>query len=33
MLMEFFREVAVLQALAAENNLAETAFLGPEGGD
>src|SRR6185295_7835601 len=33
MLMDSFLEDAVLQALAAENNLAETAFLVPEGGD
>jgi PhzF family phenazine biosynthesis protein len=33
MLLESFPEDAVLQALAAENNLAETAFLVPEGGD
>jgi PhzF family phenazine biosynthesis protein len=31
--LESFPEDAVLQALAAENNLAETAFLVPEGGD
>jgi PhzF family phenazine biosynthesis protein len=31
--MDRFLEDAVLQALAAENNLAETAFLVPEGGD
>jgi len=33
MLLDGFLEDAVLQALAAENNLAETAFLVPEGGD
>ena len=33
MLMDSFLEDAVLQAIAAENNLAETAFLVPEGGD
>src|SRR6266436_269083 len=33
MLMERFREDIVLQEIAAENNLAETAFLVPEGGD
>jgi PhzF family phenazine biosynthesis protein len=31
--MDSFLEDAVLQAIAAENNLAETAFLVPEGGD
>jgi PhzF family phenazine biosynthesis protein len=31
--MEHFQADAVLQAIAAENNLAETAFLVPEGGD
>jgi PhzF family phenazine biosynthesis protein len=31
--MASFLEDAVLQAIAAENNLAETAFLVPEGGD
>ena len=31
--MDGFPEDAVMQALAAENNLAETAFLVPEGGD
>jgi len=31
--MQCFPEDAVLQAVAAENNLAETAFLVPEGGD
>jgi PhzF family phenazine biosynthesis protein len=31
--MERFPEDAVLQAVAAENNLAETAFLVPQGGD
>ena len=31
--MESFPADAVLQAIAAENNLAETAFLVPEGGD
>ena len=31
--MDHFLEDAVLQAVAAENNLAETAFLVPEGGD
>jgi PhzF family phenazine biosynthesis protein len=31
--MESFLDDAVLQAIAAENNLAETAFLVPEGGD
>jgi PhzF family phenazine biosynthesis protein len=31
--MHGFLEDAVLQAIAAENNLAETAFLVPEGGD
>jgi len=31
--MDRFLEVAVLQALAAENNLAETAFLVADGGD
>ena len=31
--MEGFLEDAVLQAIAAENNLAETAFLVPDGGD
>ncbi len=31
--MESFLADAVLQAVAAENNLAETAFLVPEGGD
>jgi PhzF family phenazine biosynthesis protein len=31
--MDSFPEDAVLQAIAAENNLAETAFLVPEGGD
>jgi PhzF family phenazine biosynthesis protein len=33
MLLENFPEDAVLQSLAAENNLAETAFLVPAGGD
>jgi PhzF family phenazine biosynthesis protein len=33
LLLESFPEDAVLQAIAAENNLAETAFLVPEGGD
>lgn len=33
MLMNDFLEDAVLQAIAAENNLAETAFLVPERGD
>ena len=31
--MDRFLDDAVLQAIAAENNLAETAFLVPEGGD
>ena len=31
--MDRFLEDAVMQAIAAENNLAETAFLVPEGGD
>jgi PhzF family phenazine biosynthesis protein len=31
--MERFLDDAVMQAIAAENNLAETAFLVPEGGD
>jgi PhzF family phenazine biosynthesis protein len=31
--MDTFLEDDVLQAIAAENNLAETAFLVPEGGD
>jgi PhzF family phenazine biosynthesis protein len=31
--LDNFLEDAVLQAIAAENNLAETAFLVPEGGD
>ena len=31
--MDSFLDDAVLQAIAAENNLAETAFLIPEGGD
>src|ERR1700724_750668 len=31
--MNSFPEDAVLQAIAAENNLSETAFLVPEGGD
>jgi PhzF family phenazine biosynthesis protein len=31
--MEYFPADAVLQAVAAENNLAETAFLVPQGGD
>lgn len=31
--MESFLDDAVLQAIAAENNLAETAFLVPDGGD
>src|ERR1041385_4226833 len=31
--MESFPADAVLQAIAAENNLAETAFLVPDGGD
>src|SRR5436309_635884 len=31
--LDRFPEDAVLQAIAAENNLAETAFLVPEGGD
>jgi predicted PhzF superfamily epimerase YddE/YHI9 len=33
MLMDAFRDDAMLQAIAAENNLAETAFLVPEGRD
>ena len=33
MLMDTFPEDDVLQAIAAENNLAETAFLVPDGGD
>jgi PhzF family phenazine biosynthesis protein len=33
MLMDSFPDDAVLQAIAAENNQAETAFLIPEGGD
>jgi PhzF family phenazine biosynthesis protein len=33
MLMEGFPEDALLHAIAAENNLAETAFLVPDGGD
>lgn len=33
MLFERYPDDATLQALAAENNLAETAFLVPEGGD
>ena len=33
MVMDRFPEDAVLQAIAAENNLAETAFLVPESGD
>ena len=33
MLFDRFPEDAVLQAIAAENNLSETAFLVPEGGD
>jgi PhzF family phenazine biosynthesis protein len=33
MLMDSFPDNTVLQAIAAENNLAETAFLVPEGGD
>jgi PhzF family phenazine biosynthesis protein len=33
MLMDRFLADAVMQAIAAENNLAETAFLVPEGGD
>src|SRR5271170_5500516 len=33
MLLERFLPDPVLQAIAAENNLAETAFLVPEGGD
>ncbi len=31
--MDSFPEDTVMQAIAAENNLAETAFLVPEGGD
>src|SRR5690348_8881109 len=31
--VESFPEEAVMQAIAAENNLAETAFLCPEGSD
>src|SRR5277367_3206415 len=31
--MDSFPDDAVMQAIAAENNLAETAFLVPEGGD
>jgi PhzF family phenazine biosynthesis protein len=33
MLLERFPDDATMQALAAENNLAETAFVVPEGGD
>ncbi|HEY7783956.1 MAG TPA: PhzF family phenazine biosynthesis protein [Pyrinomonadaceae bacterium] len=33
MVMDRFAEDAVLQEIAAENNLSETAFLVPEGGD
>src|SRR5258706_9343604 len=33
MLMDRFREDILLQEIAAENNLSETAFLVPEGGD
>src|SRR6202140_4903662 len=33
MLMDRFPEDTVLQKIAAENNLSETAFLVPEGGD
>src|SRR6185436_19702162 len=33
MLMDVYPDDAQLQAIAAENNLAETAFLVPEGGD
>src|SRR5882724_5409946 len=33
MLLDRFPEDTVMQAIAAENNLAETAFLVPEGGD
>lgn len=33
MLLEHYPEDAILQALAAENNLAETAFLVPEGAE
>jgi PhzF family phenazine biosynthesis protein len=33
LLLQRFPEDAVLQAIAAENNLAETAFLVPEGGE
>jgi len=33
MVMDKFSEDAVLQEIAAENNLSETAFLVPEGGD
>ena len=33
MLLERYPEDAVLQAIAAENNLAETAFLVPDGQD
>ena len=33
MLMDRFPEDTVLQEIAAENNLSETAFLVPEGGD
>src|SRR4249919_4178790 len=33
MLMDSFPEDTVLQEIAAENNLSETAFLVPEGGD
>jgi PhzF family phenazine biosynthesis protein len=33
MLMDSFLSDAILQAIASENNLAETAFLVPEGGD
>jgi PhzF family phenazine biosynthesis protein len=33
MLFERYPEEGILQALAAENNLAETAFLVPDGGD
>jgi PhzF family phenazine biosynthesis protein len=33
MLFESYPDVGILQALAAENNLAETAFIVPDGGD
>lgn len=33
MVMDRFADDAVLQEIAAENNLSETAFLVPEGGD